>query len=1229
MKYFVLFTIFILLLLVIPFSIPESNAIFTPVLPIHIIDKAPTIDEFKKFSQNSLLKDYNSFSVVRENGERIDSYYFYDDSKNARIIVYIEDSTDERLEFYQPFNSDFITWFFETADGKSYFIFGERNGNSCLFPAEKYDAFWQGKYSGCEGGAVEVKETEDGFALYVKFFGITSPPTLENPNSLYFDYFDITESDDDGFLKKSESYHYPDFWTVGKAIPIGNSISNTVKVNSGSITVNDFLFKPHDVLTEDLERNSFACADNTITVNTSLESYEIDDTARVNVSVNSDSEETWVKLKLYDANLDVVFEKSSNLSNDKKALFLIDLDKVLGTQKIIKQAYKVEVEYGIDGPIGSTYFAVGGAKIPEITYPCYFYLTFDNFSKSASFVIHVDDPSNTGYDQVQIFVDRQGDSIKSLDDNDVSYSIDTTNIGAHEYSSDGGWITNNAHNSEGRMLQESFGYYAFIHIDDVSKDFRFAIEQIDDTGYEIKTTRYPINGFSTSPEFWSDVEIFDEKVTVLAADKYQPDEIVATQLLDVNLILVGDTWSPELEKMIERNLNTKYSPFIYSEKNRAGITYHYDFNFVNISESDSNSLFDYIKSESKGWGGTFYGESDFDNPWGFGPWIQANHTNWIKHDRYNVDYKIMDAEKMEEYIQNNIISVNNKFTKPTSVNLVFISGDMDDIDFLHTYDLYKKDLATKKYHDAIGMMGFGGKYNFYFFDLYAVPWDGNQGWFDLDLTDNYGYDKAWENDMINLHDIHTTERHARLISDYVNNSTAMIITPSYLYGPVYKSNYIIDVVLIADSGSTADIPALTDRFFNENKIKEQLEDLAPFSEWEINFSVYDIKDKELSKPVKDAIKSKKIIPIIPEYPEYGNIGVIDADKLKKALTGWAITQTSSQFKDFKDVKESSWTIPVVIAVANSEDQLFVDRYGVVGIAPEHPNDPRQPCCSIGLTTDYDVWEKQSSVTDLVLHEIGHTLSFMHPFMGFDDGGEFKTYEYFEKWYWGVMAYNQPAQGCGFWYRFLVDTDDQGWCGIADTFFTQFDKDNYSRGVAVYLIKTAQTNLYNSMIVLERDGKDLNKLPEETKNTISKIELLLDQADSKLKGNDLISENGAIQTALEAAIISSELAEEQGVSYDVEKTSPVKLDIPPWIKNNAGWWANDAITQNEFLETIGFLIKQKILVIPDIPTSQTTSSLPVPEWVKNNAGWWADGLIGDEDFVQGIQFLIKEGLIKIS
>ena len=41
-----------------------------------------------------------------------------------------------------------------------------------------------------------------------------------------------------------------------------------------------------------------------------------------------------------------------------------------------------------------------------------------------------------------------------------------------------------------------------------------------------------------------------------------------------------------------------------------------------------------------------------------------------------------------------------------------------------------------------------------------------------------------------------------------------------------------------------------------------------------------------------------------------------------------------------------------------------------------------------------------------------------------------------------------------------------------------------------------------------------------------------------------------------------------------------------------------------------------------------SNSNVPEWIKNNAGWWADGAIDDESFLQGIEFLVKEGIIPV-
>jgi len=37
---------------------------------------------------------------------------------------------------------------------------------------------------------------------------------------------------------------------------------------------------------------------------------------------------------------------------------------------------------------------------------------------------------------------------------------------------------------------------------------------------------------------------------------------------------------------------------------------------------------------------------------------------------------------------------------------------------------------------------------------------------------------------------------------------------------------------------------------------------------------------------------------------------------------------------------------------------------------------------------------------------------------------------------------------------------------------------------------------------------------------------------------------------------------------------------------------------------------------------------VPDWIKNNAQWWADGLISENDFVQGIEYLVGKGIIQV-
>ena len=105
-----------------------------------------------------------------------------------------------------------------------------------------------------------------------------------------------------------------------------------------------------------------------------------------------------------------------------------------------------------------------------------------------------------------------------------------------------------------------------------------------------------------------------------------------------------------------------------------------------------------------------------------------------------------------------------------------------------------------------------------------------------------------------------------------------------------------------------------------------------------------------------------------------------------------------------------------------------------------------------------------------------------------------------------------------------------------------------------------------------------------------------------------------------------------VSFHNLKTSKevpsTKVEIPSWIKNSAGWWAEDIVGDDEFIQSIQFLIKEKIISIPS-SKENSSNSQEIPDWVKNNAGWWSADLISDRDFMKGIEFLGEQGIIKIS
>ncbi|MDE1764703.1 MAG: hypothetical protein KGI27_00370 [Thaumarchaeota archaeon] len=101
------------------------------------------------------------------------------------------------------------------------------------------------------------------------------------------------------------------------------------------------------------------------------------------------------------------------------------------------------------------------------------------------------------------------------------------------------------------------------------------------------------------------------------------------------------------------------------------------------------------------------------------------------------------------------------------------------------------------------------------------------------------------------------------------------------------------------------------------------------------------------------------------------------------------------------------------------------------------------------------------------------------------------------------------------------------------------------------------------------------------------------------------------------------------SNNTSQSQTGNIAIPSWIKNNAKWWSQGQVGDQDFVKGIQYLIQKGIMQIPTQSNSSATSGAQhIPAWIKTNAGWWASGQISDQDFVKGIQWLVSNGIIMV-
>jgi len=536
--------------------------------------------------------------------------------------------------------------------------------------------------------------------------------------------------------------------------------------------------------------------------------------------------------------------------------------------------------------------------------------------------------------------------------------------------------------------------------------------------------------------------------SVLSSER-KPRDIIINTTMPINLIMIGDAWSDEAKVNITAKLLKTYSPPILSENRIAGVTYNYTYNFDSVSQETANKLFKFINSTAV--------ENTMPTP--IKQWINSKQPEFWGPDFVKIPkmkYKLIDANQVEDWLFRNI-ELKEGYT------IFFLKPSSNQTNYFHTYGTVTEDPDTKANFIEEGMMGFGGKHRFYFIDLRAGPW-------------YYPYlpvsqDQVFAQFHKNLYEVKTDEDYYALIANYVNDAITLLFTPSYLYSPIYKSNFVANIFLV-DVTSGRTFRDISGNFIDRSTITNAFTQLIPHAKWSIDIAgqTFDVLPRELQRAILKSLSFRQV--------PGGNVILVKSPDLILELNKWVASNLSQEQQRLAQ-KEATTTVFVPAVVFVFDTDAYVDEIPVIGTAASDPSDPKVPCCAIVAVNKHTLSDLNSGLSALVIHELGHVLGLRHPHDGYDPAkGEFE--DWFFDWSYTTMSYSLPTGlGCG-----LLGTP----CGLVIPEFGQFNHDALDRGLILNLLNQMQVNVYNSTISLEKKGYSKGNLPESIKSVLSNIDL---------------------------------------------------------------------------------------------------------------------------------------------
>lgn len=519
-------------------------------------------------------------------------------------------------------------------------------------------------------------------------------------------------------------------------------------------------------------------------------------------------------------------------------------------------------------------------------------------------------------------------------------------------------------------------------------------------------------------------------------------DIVIDTTMTVNLVLIGDSWSEEDQDQITKKLLQSYVPMISSEERPAGVRYNYTYNFKSETEQVSDELFKFIDSIAV----------KTSVPYPIEQWVFVRQPQLGSE---SLLYKFIDAFRVEEWL--------NKLERGEGYTMYFLKPSKQQLGYLHTYGALTKDPDTNREFIEEGLMGFGGKHQFYFIDLTAGPW-------------YYPFIQTSETQALseyhkNIYDLDNSEEYHDLIADYVNDAITLLFTPSYLYPPVYKLNYKMEVFLI-DMTAGRSLHDVASTYIKREVIEDAFVKLIPYAQWdsEITGQNFDSLPRELQLAVLKSVSFQKI--------GGRDMALVKSSDFIVELRKWLqSTLTEEELRLVQEEAAETVLVPIVLFVFDTP--AYVDQVPVVGTAVPDPEDTSVPCCAIVAVDKHALLDFGTGLSTLAVHEMGHVIGLRHPHDGHShDKGEFNSW--FFDWSYTPMSYASPGiLGCGL---------PGERCGIVITEFGAFNIDTVDRGLVLSLLRQMQLDMNDSLLILQDKGYDRSDLPPDIESRLSSIDL---------------------------------------------------------------------------------------------------------------------------------------------